>query len=328
MNAIRPLLLSASDVAQAAPPLLDIIGLVEQTYRMDAQGKVDVPPKVGVHPHGPQSFLHAMPAWVPDAQALGMKWVSFFPGNSQYGLPDSSALIILNDPDNGMPVAIMEGMWITYARTSACAALAAKYCCAHPQPKRLGLIGCGGLGEWSLRALSAVFPSITDVYVSSARAQTRHAFCTYMATQGQWNLTPVDDVRDAVQGMDIVVSSVPKLEKHPVRAEWWTPGTLMIPLDVTGAWDDDTYRLADRLVCDHHENLKRALERYRPNLVLDNSRLLMLQDQIGRETNEGRTLTDRTLAFITGIGSLDMTVAWDIYRRAQEKGLGSRFALN
>ncbi|HEY9279357.1 MAG TPA: hypothetical protein VIP51_04710 [Eoetvoesiella sp.] len=327
MNSLVPLLLSAQDVAKAAPSLAEIIGLVEETYRMDAGGQVDVPTKVGVHPHGPQSFLHAMPAWVAGRNALGMKWVSFFPGNSQRGLPDSSALIVLNDPEHGLPVAIMEGMWITYARTSACAALAAKYC-ANPTPTRLGLVGCGGLGEWSLRALTTAFPSIDEVFVSSLRPQSRQEFCSTMAEQGPWRLRAVDNMRDAIEEMDIVVSSVPKLEEHPIQSEWWTAGTLMVPLDVTGAWSDAIYQMADRLVCDHRENLVRALERYRPNLKLDESRTVMVQDLVTDVARGRSSKTDRTLAFMTGISSLDMTVAWEIYRRARKQGLGTSFALS
>ena len=86
---IRPLLLSASDVAQLAPSLPEIIDLVEQTYRMEARGEVEIPPKVALHPHDAQSFLQAMPAWVSGAPALGMKWVSFFPGNAARDLPAS-----------------------------------------------------------------------------------------------------------------------------------------------------------------------------------------------------------------------------------------------
>ena len=77
MQAVRPLLLGEKDVAAAAPPLREIIDIVEATYRMEAEGKADVPPKIGVHPGRPGAFLHAMPAWVSGAAALGMKWVSY-----------------------------------------------------------------------------------------------------------------------------------------------------------------------------------------------------------------------------------------------------------
>jgi hypothetical protein len=103
MQAIRPLLLGAKDVAAAAPPLREIIDIIEATYRMEAEGKADVPPKFGVHPGRSAAFLHAMPAWVSGAAALGMKWDSYFPGNLALGVPDSSSIILLNDPETGLP---------------------------------------------------------------------------------------------------------------------------------------------------------------------------------------------------------------------------------
>jgi len=149
------------------PDAAGIVALVEEAYRLDAEGKVEVPTKIGVHPERANAFLHAMPAWVGGACALGMKWVSYFPGNFDRGLPDSTGIIILNDPDHGLPCCIMEGMYVTFLlRTAGCAAVAAKYLAPRP-PKTLGLIGCGGLGLWSLRVMSTTFPSIEQVYVSS-----------------------------------------------------------------------------------------------------------------------------------------------------------------
>jgi alanine dehydrogenase len=137
----------------------------------------------------------------------------------------------------------------------------------------------------------------------------------------------VDDVRQAVEGMDIVVSSVPKLEQHPVRGAWWSAGALMIPLDVTGAWDDDLYRVADVIACDGEENLRRAFERFRPNLRLDPERILKLQTLAAGQGAGRRSAADRVLAFVTGIASLDVVLAWEIFRRADATGRGRRFDL-
>lgn len=324
MPRVTPLLLGAADVAGSAPTLLEIVSLVEAAYRMEAGGEAEVPAKIGIHPGGPQNFVHAMPAWVSGARALGMKWISFFPGNAAAGLPASSGIVVLNHPDTGVPVAILEGMWITYARTGACAALAAKYL-AGGEPRRLGLVGCGGLGRWSLRMIGAVFPSITEIFVASKRPESRRSFCATMAEDGPWRLVPVDDVRSAVEGMDIVVSSVPKLQQHPVLGRWWSPGTVLIPLDVTGAWDDEVYRMADRIVCDGAANLRQALERYRPNLAIDPARTVAMQDLAAGNCVARQAASDRILAFVTGIASLDIVLAWEIYRRAAASGRGRRF---
>ena len=313
-------LLRRADIEAVAPSLGEIVDLAEETYRMEASGEADVPVKIGVHPYGRHTFLHAMPAWVSGDRSLGMKWISYFPGNYDRGLPESSGLIVLNDPDHGLPVAIMEGMWITFVRTAACGAVAARHC-AVADPVRLGLVGCGGLGTWSLRVLSAIFPSLAEVRVASRTRESRQAFCARMAGEGPWDLRPVDDTADAVRGMDIVVSSVPQGTNRSLKSEWWSPGTLAIPLDVLVAWDDPSYAMVDRIVSDNVEGLRAARAQRRPDLELPETITSYCEVLLGRAP--GRTGPhERIMAIPTGVGSIDMTLAWEIYRRADAAGAG------
>ena len=319
----RLLLLDRADIEAVAPPLGEIVGIVEETYRMDGRGEVEVPVKAGVHPGRPHSFLHAMPAWVAGEKALGMKWISYFPDNA--GFPDSSGLIVLNDPAHGHPVAIMEGMWITLVRTAACGAVAARHC-ARRDPVRLGLVGCGGLGKWSLRVLAALFPSLTDVFVASRTRESREGFCAAMAEEGPWTLTPAESAEDAVRDMDIVVSSIPQGAERPLKAGWWTPGMLAIPLDVLTAWDDEAFETIDCLVADNDAGLRAAAAQRRPDLRLPDSLVsfgdIVLGNRPGRLSDE-----DRIMAIPTGLGSVDMPLAWSIYRRAREAGIGTEIDL-
>ena len=321
----KQLLLDSADIAAVAPSLTEIVEIVEETYRMDGRGEVEVPVKAGVHPDRPHSFLHAMPAWVAGEKALGMKWISYYPGNTERGFPDSSGLIVLNDPDHGLPVAIMEGMWITFVRTAACGAVAARHC-ARPDPVRLGLIGCGGLGMWSLRVLSALFPTLTDVFVASRTRASREKFCAAMAEEGPWTLTPADSAEDAVRDMDIVVSSIPQGSERPLKAGWWTPGMLAIPLDVLTAWEDEAFEVIDLLVADNDAGLRAAAAQRRPDLHLPD-RFTSFGDVVLGNRPGRRSDRDRIMAIPTGLGSVDMPLAWSIYRRAREAGIGTEIDL-
>ncbi len=319
------LLLTRADIEAVAPDLVEIVDLAERTYLMEARGEADVPVKVGVHPHGRHTFLHALPAWIPADRALGMKWISYFPGNFERGMPDSSGLIVLNDPDHGLPVAIMEGMWITFVRTAACGAVAARLC-AIEHPRTLALIGCGGLGTWSLRVLSAIYPGITEVRVASRTPESRLAFCARMAAEGDWDLRPVADNEQAVRGADIVVSSVPQGSHRALRGAWWSPGAVGIALDVVAAWDDPAYRMVDRIVADSLPALHLARDRRRPDLDLPDTLTSFGDILLGNAA--GRTGPDeRIMAIPTGIGSIDITLGWEIYRRALAAGSGRKIDL-
>ena len=319
------LLLTRADIEAVAPGLAEIVDLTERTYLLEARGQADVPIKVGVHPHGRHTFLHALPAWIPGDRALGMKWISYFPGNFDKGWPDSSGLIVLNDPEHGLPVAIMEGMWITFVRTAACGAVAARHC-AVEAPRTLALIGCGGLGTWSLRVLSAIFPSLEEVRVASRTPDSRRAFCARMAEEGDWDLRPVADNEQAVRGAQIIVSSVPQGTERSLRSQWWDPGAVAIPLDVLVAWDDPTYHMVDRIVADSIPGLRVAREQRRPDLDLPETLTsygdILLGDAPGRAAPD-----ERIMAIPTGIGSIDMSLGWEIFRRASAAGAGRKIDL-
>jgi alanine dehydrogenase len=316
-------LLSENNVRSVAPSLPDAVALVEQAYRLDADGQADVPTKIGVHPDRANSFLHAMPAWVDGARALGMKWVSYFPGNFDRGLPDSTGIIILNDPEHGLPCCIMEGMYVTFLRTAACAAVAAKYLAPRP-PRSLGLIGCGGLGLWSLRVMSAIFPSIERVHVSSRRSSTRADFCAKLASEGPWKLAPVDDPRMAVQDMDIVVSSVPPCDARPITGDVLSPGTLYIPLDVVNAWDDDVLKATDRVIADNPEHFSAQVRGRRAPAFPSLKPAVRTQDLVVGKAPRA-TASERTLIAVCGIASTDVVVGWEIFRRARTANVGLEF---
>lgn len=326
LKRIEVVVLGEQDIASVAPGRREIIEIIERTYRAAAAGAAEVPTKIGVHPDFPGSFCHAMPAWVGAGRALGMKWVSYYPGNMARGLPDSTGIIVLNDADIGLPVAVMEGMWITYARTAACAAVAARHL-APPRARRLGLLGCGGLGKWSLRMLSEVLPELAEVRVASRSRESRERFCRTMAAEGPWNLVPVDRNEDAVRECDVIVSSIPKSAKPEAREAWLSAGALVIPLDITGCWDNATFERTELLVSDGFESLARMASRTRPGLVLAEEAHVPLEDIVAGRARGRRSPGDRIVAVPTGVASVDMTLAWEIFRRARSARLGTKISL-
>src|SRR2546426_8732864 len=138
------LYLSRADVEAARVPMKAIIDRLEIALGEKGRGRVEMPPKPGIHPGPPgnDTFIHAMPASVPTLGAAGVKWVSGFPGNQSRGLPYISGLLILNDPETGMPKAVMDATWITAMRTGAATAVAVRHL-ARPAAVSVGLLGCG-----------------------------------------------------------------------------------------------------------------------------------------------------------------------------------------
>src|SRR5260370_7890576 len=86
-----------------------------------------------------------------------MKWVGGYRENSKRGLPYVTGLLILNDPETGVPIALMDCTWITAQRTGAATAVAARYL-AGSESSSVGILGCGVQGRSNLEALKVLFP--------------------------------------------------------------------------------------------------------------------------------------------------------------------------
>src|SRR6185369_6471590 len=155
------LYLSRADIEKVNLPMKQIIGLLEDAFCENGNGRVEMPPKPGIHTM-PDAFIHAMPAYIPSMRSAGIKWVSGYPENFKRGLPYISGLMILNDVETGVPYAFMDCAWITAMRTGAASALSAKYL-ARPDSETVGILACGVQGRTNLEALACLFP-VKQVY--------------------------------------------------------------------------------------------------------------------------------------------------------------------
>ncbi len=322
--AIDPLVLGRRDVEDLMPPLTDIVDMVEGVYREASEGLADVPTKIGVRPDRPLSFLHAMPAWLGGRRELGMKWVSYYPGSGAVPDSDATALMILNDPDTGVPVAILEGMHFTNARTAA-SGIFAVACLVRGTPESVGLIGCGGLQAWTLPELLRRFPSIRDVQVTSRRRESRARFAEDQSKETGVTVTAVDTVQEAVEGADIVLSAIPQGPPPIAQGMWLMPEALVIAFDILGTWDDAALARFGLLATDGLPRLQNIIATQPDSAALP-AQIVQFEDLAsGHPAPSCPGLP--ILAVPTGVATLDVALAWEIYRRAEAAGRGQRLTL-
>ena len=149
------LYLSRKEVESVGLAMPEIIAALENMFREKGEGRVEMPPKPGIHTCK-DAFIHAMPAYIPSLGAAGMKWVSGYPENQKKRLPYITGLLILNDPETGFPISVMDATWITAQRTGAATAVAAKHL-ARPESSSAGILACGVQGRSNLEALACAF---------------------------------------------------------------------------------------------------------------------------------------------------------------------------
>ncbi|MBI5201250.1 MAG: ornithine cyclodeaminase family protein [Elusimicrobia bacterium] len=318
------LYLSRRDVEKVGLSMKEIIDTLEEMFREKAAGRTEMPPKPGIHPKT-DSFIHAMPAQIPALKAAGMKWVSGFPGNLDKGLPYISGLLILNDTDSGLPLAVMDCTWITAMRTGAATALSAKYL-ARPDSKTCGILACGVQGRSNLEALACLF-ELETVKAFDIRPDVARKFCEEMSEQLDLDVLPVCRPEEAVVGLDIVVTSGPILKKPTpvIESGWLKAGGFASAVDFDSYWTPASMLEVEKLATDDLEQM----EYYRregyfqrtPKAYAELADLV-----VGRK--EGRkTPFERTMAINLGIALEDMATASRIYDRALRGGVGEELEL-
>jgi len=324
MNENTFLYLSRKDVEGVNMGMTDIIIALEDMFKEKGEGRVEMPPKPGIHTRQ-DAFIHAMPAYIPKLQSAGMKWVSGYPDNQKMNLPYISGLLILNDPENGFPIAVMDATWITAMRTGAATAVAAKYL-ARPDSSSVGIIACGVQGRSNLEALSCLF-GIDKVKAFDISPQAAELFAIEMKEVIKGEIEIVNDPRDAVVGLDLVVTSGPIL-KNPdpvVEAGWLSEGSFASLVDFDSYFKADALREADKLATDD----KNQMLSYREHgYFKDTPQPYADLGEIAAGKKPGReNSSERTICINLGLALADMATAIVIYKKAREKGLGIQLPL-
>src|SRR3954462_12551638 len=135
------LVLAAEQVRELLDPD-ELADALRTAFRSISDGSASVPPRVAALT--PSGLLGTMPGFGPEF-GLGAKLVTYFRHNHQRGLPGHQALIALFDPDDGQPLALMDGTEITGMRTAMSAAVAAK-ALARPNSAMVAVLGAGVQG--------------------------------------------------------------------------------------------------------------------------------------------------------------------------------------
>ncbi|TMB90923.1 MAG: ornithine cyclodeaminase family protein, partial [Chloroflexi bacterium] len=116
------LILNRAEVEAALD--LDALRRAVGAAMMDVSaGRVSMPTRIAARVDDEGALLATMPASLPATPALAAKLVTVFPRNARGALPTHQAVIVVFDPGNGSALALLDGTYITAARTAAASAL-------------------------------------------------------------------------------------------------------------------------------------------------------------------------------------------------------------
>lgn len=319
------LYLSQKDVAAVGLPMSEIIQALEAAFREKGEGRYEMPPKPGIHPGGGDNFIHAMPAYIPALKSAGIKWVSGFSENFKRGLPYITGLLILNDAETGLPLAVMDCVWITAMRTGAASALSARYL-ARPDSSTVGILGCGVQGRTNLEAFKVLFP-VTQVKAFDVDPGIARNYAEETSRRFDVDVLPVATPREAVKDCDLVVTAGPIMRNphRTIQAGWLEEGAFASLVDFDSYWHPAALKESSKFCTDdvaqllHYQGL--GFFQDIPPIHADLGELVTGKKP-GRERAE-----EKTMAANLGLAIDDMAVAPRIYARALEMGIGTRLKL-
>ena len=314
------LYLSRLDVEAAEVSMSEVIRVVEAVFVEKGNHRVEMPPKPGIHPLQ-DAFIHAMPAFLPSMGAAGLKWVSGFPENILRGLPYISGLLILNDPQTGIPLSVMDCTWITAMRTGAATAVAAKYL-ARSESRTLAICGCGVQGRSNLESLKIVFPKLARVQAYDVRSGDGGCLLSGRRSTVGPRCGGMHNPREACREADIIVTAGP-ISKHPtpvIEREWLRDGAFLAPLDLDSYVKPEVFAAATKYFTDDLEQQQYFKKvGYFANLREPDGDLgELLCGKISGRAQENELI----VVMNVGLAIEDIATAMVVYQQAKAKGLG------
>jgi len=306
--------LSRSLLERLAITTHEAIDSIEQLILGQRRGQVWCAPKVVVLP-GDDRYIMATLAVADEPRVVATKSLVLNPRNRDRGISIINSLVTLLDSETGLPLAIVEGNWVTARRTAGLSAIAAKRM-ARSDSASIAFIGCGVEARSHLDAFCDLFP-VREIRAFGRGTENRDALCRIAEARGLAAIAS-KTAREAVEGADLIVTSVtlvPNLVPF-LDARWLKPGAFLTSTDLALPWVAEGMGAFQRIVIDDLEQEAQMSKPMVPSaLVVGDLSGLVSGEIAGRAGAEERT------AFVfRGLAVGDLALAALAYSRAKMSG--------
>ncbi|MDP1557813.1 MAG: ornithine cyclodeaminase family protein [Nitrosomonas sp.] len=248
---------------------------------------------------------------------LTVKSLLLNPRNPERGLKSINAWVMLHDSDTGLPLALLDGNWITAVRTAGLSAVAARRL-ARADSSIAAFIGCGVQAHSHLHAFAEIFP-LQQVRAFSRGYANRDTFCQTAEEMGL-SAMACNTAQEAIKEADLIITSVtlsPQLVPF-LDAQWLKPGAFATMTDLAASWLTDGMSAFNRVIIDDQvQESSMPTPLVDPALVTGDLSGLVSGASAGRQNKDERT------AFVfRGLALGDLAVAALAYQRASQLSRG------
>ena len=301
----------------------DVLSAVRRGIEAHARGEAIVQPTLRLAVPGAGGAVYTVRGALTERRLLGIKSVGSFPANRDTGLPPDPGLFLLHDADTGMPLAILEGSFVTTTRTAAMTALGA-ILLARDGARVLGVIGARGIAPLAARMIRDEM-RLEEVRIHSASPATRAEAARSLA-RPELRVIAVDSWTACVDGADIIIDG-PGLTSHQalLPSSRLGEGATLISYGAFSSYDDEILDTVDRIVMDRWADGDSGP--LGPFISADRMHETdvdaWLGDIVIGEEPARHTQDERILLWHRGLAACDITLAEALLARAADLGLGT-----
>jgi ornithine cyclodeaminase len=262
-----------------------------------------------------------MPGALGADKPFGAKLISIFPENAAQGRQSHQGVIVLFEPETGIPVCIVHAGEVTAIRTAAASAVATD-ALASKDAKHLAILGTGEQAATHARAIAKV-RALQSIVIWGRSEDSAHALAAKLQPERNIPITAADSVQHAVAKADIICT-VTSAAEPILKSEWVQPGT---HINVVGsshagpAEIDNALVARARFLVDSREGvLQQGAEFLRAKQagLIDDSHILGEIGEVLAGTAEGRTSPDE-ITIYKSLGHIvqDLASAWWLYSQRE-----------
>lgn len=324
------IILSTEDILTLLP-MGEAIEVVSDAMVEVAQGKTTLPLR-SIIPVGDGNFMGMMPGVMQKPACYGIKLVSLFPNNPQYGFSSHQGAMVIFEAKHGAAVAMMNSDLLTAIRTSAASGVATR-ALARADSTKLTVIGTGEQAQHHLDAMIEVRP-ISEVIIAGRSLESADKLAEKSRQKyPQINFKTTTDIKSAVSEADIICT-VTAADEPLLFGEWVKLGTHInvVGSSIPSKREIDTELvLRSKLFVDYRiSTLAQAGEVI---LAIEENKISTehILAEIG-EVIEGTALGRQSDEEITvyrslGVAAQDLAAAYYVVEKAKNRQIGTEVSL-
>ena len=314
-----------------------VFDAVEEGFRIHGNGDYVMPPKTNLRkgppgsPQADQGLIMSMPGYLgKPLDFVGIKWVLGMTENPvKHNLPRSSAMIILNDAETGLPLAVMDGTIINAVRTGAVTGVGAKYL-ADPESKIMSLIGAGPQGRMQIYGVLHACPKIEEIRIFDISRENAEKMKNEISSKLDIRVIASESAEEAVKDSDIIVTATVTRTPY-LRRSWLKKGVFYGDIASHDA-ALEVYQASSKMYVDDWNQIKH----HGIGVFVDGLRAGEIsEEKVSGEMGEvvtgkkpGRETGDDLIIFKhIGMSVTDLPVAHAVYKKAITLGKGTKLNL-